>query len=182
MGNVQSRMCLFTLVMGIGLTFGQGNSELVKRAVESNDPLDQFLAGSWYMMSGLGKEVAGAKGINRDYLEARRWFEKAAEGGNAEAQYDLGVMYQLGKGMPIQLEKAAHSPCIRRLLSSAGLMTPENQKIDTVILRAALLRSNSSSLSLDISTHSQLSTWIKRYSSRGKTDDFQFRGPVHSLQ
>ena len=106
MGNVQSRMCLFTLV--IGLTFGQGNSELVKRAVESNDPLDQFLAGSWYMMSGLGKEVAGAKGINRDYLEARRWFEKAAEGGSVEAQYNLGLMYQLGKGMPIQLEKAAH--------------------------------------------------------------------------
>ena len=161
MGNVKSRICLFTLV--IGLTFGQGNSENVKRAVESNDPLDQFLAGSWYMMSGLGKEVAGVKGINKDYLEARRWFEKAAEGGNAEAQYDLGVMYQLGKGMPIQLEKAAHSPRFRRLLySAAGLITPENQKINLVILRAAPLRSNSSSLSLDISTHSQLSTWIKR--------------------
>ena len=107
MGNVQSRMCLFTLVMVIGLTFGQGNSELVKRAVESNDPLDQFLAGSWHMMSGLGKEVAGVKGINKDYLEARRWFEKAAEGGSVEAQYNLGLMHKLGQGMPIQLEEAA---------------------------------------------------------------------------
>ena len=37
-------------------------------------------------------------GVQRDYDEAARWFRKAAEQGDAEAQYNLGFMYETGRG------------------------------------------------------------------------------------
>ena len=40
------------------------------------------------------------RGVVQDYVEAVKWYRKAAEQGNAEAQYNLGVMYYKGKGIP----------------------------------------------------------------------------------
>jgi len=37
--------------------------------------------------------------VSQDYAEAVRWFRKAAEQGDAQAQFNLGLMYVNGKGV-----------------------------------------------------------------------------------
>ena len=39
------------------------------------------------------------EGVIQDYKEAVKWYTKAAEQGNAPAQYNLGVMYGKGEGV-----------------------------------------------------------------------------------
>ena len=41
----------------------------------------------------------------KDYAEAAKWYRKAAEQGNAQAQYQLGYMYDYGKGVPKDKEE-----------------------------------------------------------------------------
>ena len=38
------------------------------------------------------------RGVRKDYVQAVQWYRKAAEQGNAKAQYNLGLMYANGKG------------------------------------------------------------------------------------
>jgi uncharacterized protein len=38
------------------------------------------------------------KGVTRDYAEAVKWYRKAAELGEAEAQVNLGTMFSEGQG------------------------------------------------------------------------------------
>jgi TPR repeat protein len=45
--------------------------------------------------------------IPQDYKEAVKWLTKAAEQGNAEAQFNLGVMYAKGEGVPQDDKEAA---------------------------------------------------------------------------
>ena len=40
------------------------------------------------------------KGVPQDDKVAAQWFTRAAEQGDADAQYNLGVMYAKGKGVP----------------------------------------------------------------------------------
>ena len=40
------------------------------------------------------------RGVPKDYGEAVKWFRLAAEQGNADAQTNLGVMFQYGRGVP----------------------------------------------------------------------------------
>jgi TPR repeat protein len=49
---------------------------------------------------GIGQDVA------QDDAEAIRWFRKAAEQGNALAQFNIGVSYSKGKGVPRDLRQA----------------------------------------------------------------------------
>ena len=39
-------------------------------------------------------------GVPQDYTEALKWFHKAAEQGDVNAQYNLGQMYDKGLGIP----------------------------------------------------------------------------------
>ena len=39
-------------------------------------------------------------GCPKDYAEAVKWYRKAAEQGDAEAQFNLGLMYADGEGVP----------------------------------------------------------------------------------
>jgi len=39
-------------------------------------------------------------GVPQDYVEARKWFLKAAEQGHADAQFNLGLLYNNGHGVP----------------------------------------------------------------------------------
>ncbi len=39
------------------------------------------------------------EGLPKNYVEAARWFRKAAEQGNGFAQNNLGVMYAQGQGV-----------------------------------------------------------------------------------
>jgi len=45
-------------------------------------------------------------GVARDYIQARYWYEKAAEQGNALAQNNLGVLYWYGHGVRQDRAKA----------------------------------------------------------------------------
>ena len=47
-------------------------------------------------------------GVTKDYEEAVKWYRKAAEQGNAIAQYNLGQNYRLGRGVSVDLTQAKY--------------------------------------------------------------------------
>jgi len=47
-------------------------------------------------------------GVLKDDKEAVKWYRKAAEKGNASAQYNLGGMYVYGEGVLKDLSKAKY--------------------------------------------------------------------------
>ncbi|HVD76044.1 MAG TPA: sel1 repeat family protein, partial [Vicinamibacteria bacterium] len=58
---------------------------------ESGDPKAQFLLGAYY---------SEGSGESQDYAKARHWFQKAADQGDATAQYRLVQLYFNGDGGP----------------------------------------------------------------------------------
>ena len=46
------------------------------------------------------------KGVSKDYEKAIDWYTKAAEMGFHSAQYNLGMKYALGQGVPLDNVKA----------------------------------------------------------------------------
>jgi TPR repeat protein len=58
--------------------------------LDPHDPLLQHNIGAAYYFG---------RGVKRDYSQAYSWFRKAAEQGNANAQYCLGVLYSDGEGV-----------------------------------------------------------------------------------
>lgn len=63
--------------------------DLWKAAARQDDPVGQYnLAVLYY----------NGEGVNKDLLQAHKWFRKSAELGYADAQYDLGLMYLDGEG------------------------------------------------------------------------------------
>jgi TPR repeat protein len=50
---------------------------------------------------------ANGLGVRQDYAEAWIWYRRAADQGDAEAQYSLGAMYAKGKGVPQDYAEAA---------------------------------------------------------------------------
>lgn len=44
--------------------------------------------------NSLGGTYEQGSGVNRDYIKARKWYEKSAAQGNADAQYCLCNMYE----------------------------------------------------------------------------------------
>ena len=46
------------------------------------------------------------EGVLIDHKQAVKWYRKAAEQGNANAQYNLGGMYEVGHGVPEDLVTA----------------------------------------------------------------------------
>ncbi len=47
-------------------------------------------------------------GVTQDCAKARHFYELAAKQGHADAQYNLGTMYEFGKGVPVNKAKARH--------------------------------------------------------------------------
>ena len=47
----------------------------------------------------LGMSYLTGAGVSQDYLEAARWFRKAAAQGSADAEFGLGYLYEQGKGL-----------------------------------------------------------------------------------
>ena len=47
-----------------------------------------------------GPCTAYGEGVPQDYAEAARWYRQAAEQGHADAQLNLGIMYDNGQGVP----------------------------------------------------------------------------------
>lgn len=48
------------------------------------------------------------RGRARDEAQAAQWYEKAAQGGDAQAENQIGYCYQLGIGVPVDLARALH--------------------------------------------------------------------------
>jgi hypothetical protein len=46
------------------------------------------------------------RGVARSFAEARAWYLEAAEQGDAQAQYNLGVIYGKGQGVEIDYVEA----------------------------------------------------------------------------
>ena len=100
-----------SIVLRPGITIekrlaGKGRivSELVNRALVlaragSSDlgeesPMSQHIRGIFYYL-GIGDQDH----LEIDYAEAVKWFRKAAERGHAEAQFNLGICYDRGRGL-----------------------------------------------------------------------------------
>jgi len=64
----------------------------LKREAEAGDAAAENNLGAAYLLGG--------RGVPQDYAEAMRWFLKAADQGYAEAQTNLGMMYDHAKGVP----------------------------------------------------------------------------------
>jgi hypothetical protein len=47
------------------------------------------------------------QGVRQDYRQAAAWYRKAAEQGNADAQFNLGYLYDKGQGVPQDYAQAA---------------------------------------------------------------------------
>lgn len=97
--NKQLQIVLVTLLLLVAnaLHAAEGNAfgssidfAMYRLATEQNDPSAQYLVGNNYLEG---------KTVNKDYLEAVQWFEKAAKQGHKKAQYQLGKMYLYGTGI-----------------------------------------------------------------------------------
>jgi uncharacterized protein len=96
-----SSFCPLLLLLVLWTFLGDGddsNLERAKTAAKRGDPVAEFFLGRAYFQ---GKDVA------QDYGKAAELFRKAAEQGNAQAQNDLGVMFENGFGV----ERDANGQC-----------------------------------------------------------------------
>lgn len=50
----------------------------------------------------------GGYGLTKDYSLAKSWFEKAVAGNSSYSQFELGKMYELGRGMPVNEARAKY--------------------------------------------------------------------------
>lgn len=48
----------------------------------------------------MGEIYANGEGVPQDDAAAATWYRKAAEQGDGNAQFNLGVLYQAGQGVP----------------------------------------------------------------------------------
>ena len=96
-------------VLGVTLLFAFSNAQAaelnaasvaeIKANAERGDATAQCVLAECY-------DDGECEGILQDYAKARQWYEKAAAQGYAEAQYNLGVMYNNGKGVRQDYVKA----------------------------------------------------------------------------
>jgi len=56
----------------------------------------------------LGDAWFYGRGRDRDEAQAARWYERAAQGGDAQAENQFGYCYQLGMGVPVDMARAVH--------------------------------------------------------------------------
>jgi hypothetical protein len=55
----------------------------------------------------LGVVYDNGYGVAKDYMEAARWYRKAAVQGHVQAQFNLATLYDLGQGVPQDSSEAA---------------------------------------------------------------------------
>ena len=102
----------------------QGIDSAVLAKANAGDAAAQYQVGWYYehpnAIWGNGYTESGSS--PHDYVQAAFWYRKAAEQGNADAQYDLGDSYLFGHGVPVDyaqgimwLRKAAEQGYRKRL-------------------------------------------------------------------
>ena len=73
------------------------------QAVSSSDKYDYYA----YDCNRIAYAYCAGQGVTRDYYKAAKWFKIAAERGRANAQLNLGILYQNGDGVTKDLAEAA---------------------------------------------------------------------------
>jgi len=72
--------------------------EEIRKEAEGGDARAQWLLGSRYQFG---------EGVEKDEVQAVKWFRMAAEQGDVNAQHTLGAMYAVGQGVKKDLAEAA---------------------------------------------------------------------------
>jgi TPR repeat protein len=75
----------------VNLAWGEMDVQETTRLAKSGDAEAQYF---------LGLKYDQGQGVPQNYVEAVKWFRKAAEQGLAEAQFALGLKYDKGEGTP----------------------------------------------------------------------------------
>ena len=101
-----------------------------KVRAEQNDQEAQNFLGIHYLL-GLG--------VKRNFVLARKWYEKAARSGHPDAQRNLGVMYESGHGLARDFENAyiwlyaahrqGHPRAAATLQSLVSKLSPNNKMV-----------------------------------------------------
>jgi TPR repeat protein len=101
--TLQEESCQFQGV-GAGVRDDQGASlEQLRSLAIRGDAKSQYLLGaSYYLNPG-----ATVDDMRRNYLEAAKWFRKAADQGSAEGQAAMGWLYEKGHGVTPDLLEAS---------------------------------------------------------------------------
>ena len=71
--------------------------EALQMGAEQGIPIVQFI---------LGMKYASGEGIGKDDVKAAYWYEKSAEQGNVNGQYNIAWCYEKGVGVPVNNEMA----------------------------------------------------------------------------
>ncbi|MDR0798668.1 MAG: sel1 repeat family protein [Dysgonamonadaceae bacterium] len=96
---MKAKLILLILFLSIGCAAPAQNTQNaqeladLKAKAEKGDSEAQFWL-AWYLYE------------NKNYAEACKWWKKAAEQGLTVAQYNMGVMYELGKGVTKNMTEA----------------------------------------------------------------------------
>ena len=93
MTDVQAKALAVSAYRHAGSRSGTSALETLMRAADGGAPAAQYWLGAYFDSSHL-------------YVKANYWFGKAAEQGLSDAQFNLGVHYANGRGVPIDYAKA----------------------------------------------------------------------------
>lgn len=85
----------------------QPNSAITSQAQNTETPKEQSAADNPETQCDLGAMYETGKGVPQDYAQAAIWYRKAADRGDAKAEYRLGVLYVNGVGVPQDKTEAA---------------------------------------------------------------------------
>lgn len=70
----------------------------IRSRADNSDPEAQNTLGNAY--------TNGLLGLRQDYAEALKWYRRAGDQGFAPAQFNLGLVYELGRGVPVDERQA----------------------------------------------------------------------------
>jgi uncharacterized protein len=99
MNRATAQIVISVTLLWAASSLGEDSTEGLLQRAKAGNPVAQVNAGYMYML--------GRRGIKRDLPTAVSWFRKAAEQGNANGQFELGVMYEHGWGVNADALEAA---------------------------------------------------------------------------
>ncbi len=74
-----------------------------KNGIDSGETIKWFCLAAQHgfvpAQTAIGDILSGSS--RRDYVQAAKWYRKAADAGNPEAQMNLGILYANGQGVPL---------------------------------------------------------------------------------
>jgi len=89
-----------TALQWLSLAAGQGHKmaqQVLSRLSDEGE--GRFLSNAQTTFDTGFNFLKGRGGVDRDYQQAAEWFSKSAEQGHADAQYNLGELYNKGRGV-----------------------------------------------------------------------------------